>query len=137
MMPFYLTYFGLATAGGNQSLFRRAPDSRAGDALIEKRLHTPFKGDANDVLYQWESSADYDASADLERIQAAVLAINSADDERNPRELGVMEREMTRVKNGRYYLIPRSPDTAGHLTTGMAKFYKAQLEQLLREAPRR
>jgi homoserine O-acetyltransferase len=137
MMPFYLTYFGLATAGGNQSLFRQAPDARAGDALIDKRLGTPFKGDANDVLYQWESSADYDASADLERIQAAVLAINSADDERNPRELGVMEREMKRVRNGRYYLIPGSPETAGHLTTGMAKFYKAELEQLLREAPRR
>ena len=44
---------------------------------------------------------------------------------------------MKRVKNGRYYLIPSSPETAGHLTTGMAKFYKVQLVQLLREAPRR
>ena len=66
-----------------------------------------------------------------------MLAINSSDDERNPMELGVMERQFRRVKNGSYYIIPGSPETAGHGTTGDAKFYKAQLEELLARAPHR
>ena len=94
-------------------------------------------GDANDVLYQRESSANFDASAGLEKIEAAVLAINSSDDERNPPELGVMEREMKRVKNGRYLLVPGSADTAGHGSTGLARLYKKELEDLLRSAQRR
>ena len=48
-----------------------------------------------------------------------------------------MERELKRVKNGRLYLIPASPDTRGHGTTGAAKFWKAQLQELLATAPRR
>ena len=93
--------------------------------------------DANDFLYQWESSRDYDAAPGLERIEAAVLAINAADDERNPPETGVMERALKRVKNGRLYLIPASDETRGHGTTGMAKFYTQQLRELLQTAPQR
>jgi homoserine acetyltransferase len=80
---------------------------------------------------------DYDPSAGLERIQAALLAINSADDERNPPETGITERELKRVKNGRLYLIPASEDTRGHGTTGIAKFYTPQLRELLGTAPGR
>jgi homoserine O-acetyltransferase/O-succinyltransferase len=65
------------------------------------------------------------------------LAINSADDERNPPETGITERELKRVKNGRLYLIPASEDTRGHGTTGIAKFYTPQLRELLGTAPRR
>jgi homoserine O-acetyltransferase/O-succinyltransferase len=136
-MSTHLTYFALATSGGNQALFRLAPTSAQGNDLIAKRLAVPFKGDANDVLYQWESSADFDASPGLEKIEAMVLAINAADDERNPTELGVMETAMKRVKNGRLYVIPGSPTTAGHGTTGMAKLYARELDDLLRQAPRR
>jgi homoserine O-acetyltransferase len=136
-MQTHLLYFGLATIGGNQALYKQAPTAANGDELIAKRLALPFRGDANDILYQWESSYDYDPSAGLPRIQAAVLALNSSDDERNPPELGVMEREMKRVKNGRYALIPGGPDTRGHGTTGMAKLYKQQLAELLQQAPRR
>ena len=75
--------------------------------------------------------------AGLERIKAALLAINSADDERNPPETGLMERELKRVKNGRLYLIPASEETRGHGTTGMAKFWKGQLQELLSTVPRR
>ena len=70
-------------------------------------------------------------------MQAALLAINSADDERNPPELGILEREIKRIKNGRIYLIPGSEDTRGHGTTGMARFWKRQVEELLQTAPRR
>jgi homoserine O-acetyltransferase/O-succinyltransferase len=76
----------------------------------------------HDFLWQWGSSADYDASHDLEKIQATVLAINSADDERNPPETSIMAEAMKRIKKGRLYLIPASAQTSGHLNTGNAKF---------------
>jgi homoserine O-acetyltransferase/O-succinyltransferase len=88
-------------------------------------------------LYQWDSSRDYNPSPGLEKIQAALLAINSADDERNPPDTGLMDREMKRVKNGRYLLIPSSESTAGHGTTAQAKFWKPQLVELLQSAQRR
>ena len=72
-------------------------------------------------MYAWESSRDYNPSPGLERIEAALLAINAADDERNPPETGIMERELKRVKKGRLLLIPASEQTRGHATTGMAK----------------
>jgi homoserine O-acetyltransferase len=68
---------------------------------------------------------------------APLLAINSADDERNPPELGVMEREIRRIKSGRYLLIPASDQTAGHGTTARASFWKKDLAELLQSAPRR
>ena len=66
-----------------------------------------------------------------------MLAINSADDERNPPELGIMERELKRVKNGRLLLIPGSEETAGHGTTAQAKWWKAQLADFLQSVPRK
>ncbi len=88
-------------------------------------------------MYQWDSSRDYNASPGLERITAALLAINSADDERNPPETGIMERELKRVKNGRLYLIPASEQTQGHGTTGMAKFWSQQLREFIQSVPKR
>ena len=82
-------------------------------------------------------SRDYDPAPQLERITAALLVINSADDERNPPETGLMENALKRVKNGRLYLIPASADTRGHGTTGMAKFWKGALQEFLQTAPRR
>jgi len=99
-------------------------------------LAARFTADANDTLYQWDSSRDFNPSAGLEKIQAHLLAINSADDERNPPESGVLEREIKRVKNGRIYLIPASENTAGHGTTGQAKHWKQQLADFLQSAPR-
>jgi len=129
--------FGMATSGGTQALYKAAPTREKGDDIVTKRLDAPFTADANDQLFQWESSYDYDPSPGLEKIEATVLAINSADDERNPPELGILDREIKRVKNGRVYLIPASAETAGHGTTGQAKFYKAQLAEVLQSAPRR
>ena len=104
---------------------------------MNERLAAPFTADANDFLYQWDASRDYDPGPGLERIRAPVLAINSADDERDPPETGIMERQLARLKNARLYLIPASDETAGHGTTGMAKFWKRELESFLRELPRR
>jgi homoserine O-acetyltransferase len=136
LMQTHLNYFALATSGGNEALYKQAPTAAKADELIARRLAAPFRGDANDLLYQWESSFDFDPSGGLERVKARVLAINSADDERNPPELGVMERELKRIPNARYLLIPGSPDTRGHGTTGMAKLYKQQVAELLQQAPR-
>jgi homoserine O-acetyltransferase len=130
-------FFAVGTNGGTLAFQKLAPTREAADKLLDQRLAAPFRADANDYLYAWESSRDYNASPGLERIEASLLAINAADDERNPPETGIMERELKRVKNGRLLLIPASEDTRGHGTTGMAKFYKKELEELLQTAPRR
>jgi homoserine O-acetyltransferase len=128
-------FFGIATAGGTLRYQKLAPTREAADKLVDARLNAPMTADANDFLWQWGSSADYDPSPELEKIQAAVLAINSADDERNPPETGIMEQAMKRVKNGKIYLIPASAETSGHLTTANAKFYKQQLLEFLEAIP--
>lgn len=129
-------FYNIATNGGDQALNKAAPTREQADALLNQRLAAPFRADANDLLYQWESSRDYHP-AGLERIEAVVLAINSADDERNPPELGLLEREIKRVKGGRILLIPASEQTAGHGTTAQAKFWKGELATLLESAPRK
>ncbi len=134
---FASVFYGIATNGGNQALLKAAPTAASANKLLDDRLNANYTGDANDHLYQWDSSRDYNPSPGLEKIQAALLAINSADDERNPPETGLMERELKRVKNGRYYLIPSSESTAGHGTTAQAKFWKPQLVELLQNAQRR
>jgi len=134
---FASVFFGFATSGGNQALLKAAPTREKADALLDARMKAPFPADANDVLYQWSSSGDYNPSPNLEKIQAAVLAINAADDERNPPETGIMDREMKRVKGGQYYLIPASDMTAGHGTTGNAKWFSKQLAEFLAKAPHR
>jgi len=130
-------FYGIATSGGNQALQKAAPTREKADQLLNQRLSAPFRGDANDVLYQWESSGDYNAAAGLERIQATLLAINSADDERNPPELGLLDSAIKRVKNVQVLLIPASDQTAGHGTTFQARFWKRDLAELLQTAPRR
>lgn len=134
---FASVFYGIATNGGTLAYQKLAPTREAADKLLDGRLAAPFKADANDVLYQWDSSRDYNPAPGLARIQAAVLAINSADDERNPPETGIMERALKRVKNARLFLIPASEDTRGHGTVFFAKFWKQQLKELLQTAPRR
>src|SRR5262249_1490644 len=116
-------FFGIATSGGTLAWQKAAPTREKADALLDARLAAPFTADANDVLYQWDSSRDYNPAPGLERIEAPLLVINSADDERNPPETGITENALKRVKNGKLYLIPASDETRGHGTTGMAKFY--------------
>jgi homoserine O-acetyltransferase len=91
-------YSDIANGGGTLHFQKMAPTREAADKLLNERLAAPFTDDTNDALYQWESSGDYNPSAGLERIQAAVLAINSADDGHYPPETGIMERELKRVK---------------------------------------
>ncbi|MEO7730060.1 MAG: alpha/beta fold hydrolase [Kofleriaceae bacterium] len=87
--------------------------------------------DANDLLYAVTSSGDYDPSADLEKITAPLLWVNSADDFINPPELGIAEREVKRIKRGRFLLIPASEQTHGHGTHTWGVFWQKDLKELL------
>jgi homoserine O-acetyltransferase/O-succinyltransferase len=129
-------FFGLATSGGTLRYQKVAPTIALADKLVDARLAAPMTADANDFLWAWGSSADYDAAPGLDKIKATVLAINAADDERNPPETGVTERALQRVKHGKLLLIPASEETSGHGTTANAKFYKRELQELLDTAPR-
>ncbi len=134
-LQFASVFFSIATSGGNQGLQKLAPTRTQADQLLNQRLAAASSADANDNLYQWESSGDYDPSGKLENIRARVLAINSADDERNPPELGLMEKALARIAHSQLFLIPASPDTSGHGTTGQAKWWKDQLSTFLQTVP--
>jgi homoserine O-acetyltransferase len=90
--------------------------------------------DANDLIYQVDSSRDYDPSADLEKITAPVMWVNSADDFINPPELGIAEREAPRLAHGRFVLLPVSDLTHGHGTHTWAVAWKSYLAELLTES---
>jgi homoserine O-acetyltransferase len=128
-------FFNIATNGGTLAYQKAAPTREAADKLLDQRLATLTNADANDYLYQWEASGDYDPSPGLGRIKAAVLAINAADDERNPPETGLTEAALKQIRNARLVLIPASEETRGHGTTAMAKFYKLPLAELLQSTP--
>jgi homoserine O-acetyltransferase len=130
-------FFRIATSGGTLAYQKMTPTREKADKLLNDVLAAPFNADANDFLYQWDSSRDYNAAPGLEKIQAVLLAINSADDERNPPETGLMTEALKRVKDGKLYIIAASEDTRGHGTTGMATFWKQQLQELLQSAPKR
>jgi homoserine O-acetyltransferase len=130
-------FFAIATNGGTLNFQKQAPTRAQADKVVDTRLAAPMTADANDFLWQWGSSADYDAAPNLSKIEATLLAINAADDERNPPETGVTEAAMKQVKNGRLLLIPASEQTSGHGTTGNARFYAKQLQELLQTAPQK
>jgi homoserine O-acetyltransferase len=129
-------FYGIATAGGTLAYQQIAPTRALADKVVDERLAAPAPADANDTLYQWDSSRDYNPAPELEKISARLLAINSADDERNPPKTGLMDDALKRVKSGTLLLIPASTQTRGHLTTGMAKFYARELKELMDTAPR-
>ena len=107
-----------------------AATDKAIDAYVANWLRT---GDANDQLYALESSFDYDPGPALEKITAPLLAINSADDLVNPPEIGLLEKEIVRVKKGRAIVIPLSDETVGHGTHTKASVWKNYLVELLRQ----
>jgi homoserine O-acetyltransferase len=112
---------------------RQAPTLAAADKEIDDYVANYRRtGDANDILYAIESSFDYDPGPGLEKIRAPLFAVNSADDLVNPPEIGVLEREIKRVPNGRAIMIPFSDKTAGHGTHTLAAVWKDYLVELLK-----
>ena len=116
---------------------RLGPTRDSADAYITTWVRNRMAStDANDFLFAVAASRDYDPSSDLERITAPVLAVNSADDEINPPELGFMERLMPRVRSGRYVLLPISPATRGHGTHSLPAVWKPYLVEFLAQIQR-
>jgi len=117
---------------------KAAPTRDAADRYLEEQMHSRIDGvDANDFLYAFDASRDYDPSPDLGKIEAPLVAINSADDQINPPELGLMEKLVPRVRRGRYILIPTSDATHGHGTHSYPAVWKGYLEELLRQIEKR
>ena len=130
-MKYAQAFFSIGTSGGNLGWQARTATHAAADKAIDDMLARPGGGDANDTIWQLDASRDYDPAPKLGAITAAVLAINSADDERNPPELGTTEAAVKTLKNGRYYLIPAGTETRGHGTAGMVRLWQAPFTQWL------
>lgn len=114
---------------------KQAPTREDADKLFDNAVRNALNGkDANDMLYQFDASRDYNPQPLLETIKAPLLAINSADDQVNPPELGIAEREIKRVKRGRFILIPISDQTRGHGTHTLPGLWKQHLAELLEES---
>jgi homoserine O-acetyltransferase len=113
-------------------LQKNLPTRDAADAADENYVKQFIAGhDANDLLYALNASRNYDPSPQLEKITAPVMFLNSADDFINPPELGIAEREIKRVKNGRFVLLPISAETHGHGTHTWAAVWQQYLKELL------
>jgi homoserine O-acetyltransferase len=108
------------------------PTRDKADSAIAVLRERAEQVDANDMLYQYEASGDYNPEPHLTEIRAPLWAINSADDEVNPPELGQVARGIEKVPHGRYILIPTSDETRGHGTHSQAAVWKQYLVDLLR-----
>ena len=112
------------------------PTRDAADKYMEDSEKTAASLDANDLLYQVNASRNYDPSPQLEKITAPMMWINSADDFINPPELGIAEKESTRLKDATFVLIPISDQTHGHGTHTWAMVWQSYLKQLLDKSAR-
>ena len=113
---------------------KSGPTRDAADSWYEDQLRSRLAAnDANDMLYQFNASRDYDPSPNLEKITTRLLAINSADDVVNPPELRIMESLMPRVKQGRYVLLPTTDETRGHGTHSRPAIWGTYLAEFMRE----
>lgn len=113
---------------------KEAPTAIEADAYLEARVKAQLAvKDANDMLYQFAASIDYKPEAGLAKIKAPLLAINSADDQVNPPELGLMEAGIAQVKHGRYILLPITEKTRGHGTHTLAAIWKHHLADFIAE----
>jgi homoserine O-acetyltransferase len=117
---------------------RQAPSREAADSVIVRYVESRFTTtDANDMLYYFDASRDYDPSPHLEHVTAPVLAVNAADDMVNPPELGLMERLLPRVPNVKFVLISTSEVTRGHGTHSLPAVWGGYLRDFLSRLPER
>jgi homoserine O-acetyltransferase len=112
---------------------KQFPNHATADAWLEEQLKTRLKTtDANDTIYHFRASEDYDPSARLGEIVAPLLAINSADDFVNPPELPMMRAMIGQVKRGTFVLLPISEDTRGHGTHSQPLVFGPYLAEFLK-----
>lgn len=139
----YTTQPEIGLAGATSSFFfmnssplklqQAAATREQADSMVQKIKAGNLKSlDANDVIYALEASRDYNPAPYLSKIRAVVFAVNSADDEINPPELGIMEREIKKVAKGRYILLPITAQTSGHGTNSLPAIWNKYLKELLK-----
>jgi len=116
-------------------ILKMAPTREIGDEIYKKLQEAAKHRDANDTLWGIEAVMDYNPTPHLHEIKARLMAINSGDDEANPPQIASTEREIKRIPNAKYVLIPASEETHGHFTHLRAVFWKAYVAEFLKELP--
>jgi len=117
---------------------KQMPSKAAADTAFDQTMKSRLAStDANDLLYQVDASRDYNPEPNLEKITTHLLAVNSADDAVNPPELVIVEKDIKRVKNGRFVLLPITDETRGHGTHTIASIWQKYLSELLAESERK
>jgi len=113
---------------------RQYPTRETADAALKEFVDSRLGDyDANDVLYAWDASRNYDPSGKLDQIKAAVMWVNSADDAVNPPELRIAEEQIKKVRRGQFILLPISDLTHGHATHSYPTAWKQYLAGLLEQ----
>jgi homoserine O-acetyltransferase len=129
--------FLLIAGSAPLSMQKNLPTRDAADKYLDDSItRITSTLDANDLLYAVNASRNYDPSSQLEKIKVPVMFVNSADDFINPPELGIAEREIKRVRAGKFVLIPASDQTHGHGTHTWAIFWQQYLKELLGNSAR-
>ncbi|MFQ6554213.1 alpha/beta fold hydrolase [Aestuariibius insulae] len=135
MLRYMSAWFGIATSNGNLRLQELGATREMADAFVDERKEQQTVGDANDVMYMWNASRNFDPTPKLGDIQADLLVILSQDDERNPVELPMLEENMAKIPNAELYIVPEDNETRGHGTTFNASYYADVLGEFMAQLP--
>ena len=135
MLQYMSAWFGIATSNGNLRLQELGATREQADAFVDDKKENTTVGDANDVMYMWNASRNFDPTPKLGDIEARVLVILSQDDERNPVELPMLEENMAMIPDAELYIVPEDAQTKGHGTTFDAGYYADVLGEWMRTLP--
>ena len=135
MLRYMSAWFGMATSGGNLRLQELGATNEMASEYVDTRKAEQKVGDANDVMYMWNASRNFDPTPKLGDITADVLLLLSQDDERNPVELPMLEENMALVPSGEVYIVPEDAETRGHGTTYDSSYYVEPLQAFLDGLP--
>ena len=111
--------------------YEAAPTRAKTIALFDKIVDDARQLDANDYLYGFEASWDYDPEPNLGKIKARLLSVNFADDMANVLELGLVERAVAKIPNARSVIVPASDKSHGHFGSRYPELWKQYLVELL------
>ena len=135
MLQYMSAWFGIATSNGNLRLQEIGATREEADAFVDDKKANTTVGDANDVMYMWNASRNFDPTPKLGDITAKVLVILSQDDERNPVELPMLEENMAKISDAELVIVPESAETTGHGTTYNASYYAEELGEWMKTLP--
>lgn len=110
----------------------QAPTREQSELLLENLVER-YSGsmDANDLIYAFDASRFYNPAPQLDKISAPLLAINSADDQVNPPELGLLEAHIRNVPQGEAVMLEITPLTRGHGTHSLPSVWGPYLARFL------